>query len=155
MSSDLFSTTVAPLLDDVRANILTPLGLRVHRVWIVTRTWDGAETHDGNLQTEVWEEIVPVLVKPIAAYVVANSGGQYQDGTLDLQQISRANYTEEDLAIRDASGNPLPKTTERRYAVMSRGETRAQLYNVASRPRLFPTEWRVRVNPMSERLTPP
>lgn len=84
-----------PVIDDARA-MVADLGLRLHVVKVVTRTWSGSEVGRGT-PSDVELTIDPApKVRPPHPREVSAAQGRYENGDQLVQQIS-ATYTRAEL----------------------------------------------------------
>jgi hypothetical protein len=152
---DLFTTEVAPVLDEARG-IIEELGLRPYRVFLVIDRYTGPERKQGALEERKLTEIKPAPVVRFASTAkIAMSGGLLQEGSATLEEISRT-FTKEQLRGKTIAGDDLPKELDFWIAVIARGERHAERYQPASDPVLEPTSWSMSIRPGGRRepLTP-
>jgi hypothetical protein len=146
--TDLFTRTVAPVLDKTRA-IVQDLGLRPYRVFLIEDRWSGSRKGDGTYYRAILFEITPSpQVVVYSAARIAASGGALQAGTIALRGISRT-YTKEQLEGQSIYGDDPPKNRDFFYALQPLGQIHADFYQPSSTPRLLPTEWKISLRPTS------
>ena len=128
------------------------MGLRPWRTFLVIDKYDGTRHKQGDLIERELTELDPQpVVRSLSAAEVASSGGLLRAGDVAVTQISRVNYTNEQLRGRTIAGDDLPKSWDFFYAVQSYGQIHAEFYNLASSPVLGATAWRVTVRPRNKR----
>jgi len=148
---DLFTQEVAPALDEARREI-AGVGLRPQRVFLVIDKYEGPGRKEGALVERELTELDPQpAVRTLSAREVAGSGGLYQAGDVALSQISRVNYTNEQLRGKTLAGDDLPERWDFFVAIQDYGRIHAEFYNVQSRPVLLPTEWKMTLRPRNKR----
>jgi len=149
-------TNLTPTMDRVRQRI-ADIGLRMYRVYFLTREWAGPRRNEGNLVSVTWDEITPPpKVKHLSAARVMSSGGKYQDGAVELTKISRGRRREE-LILKTIAGDDFnhPDNITYQFALVPRGQIFAELYTPASDAVLHPLSWSLILNPMRERVPGP
>ena len=89
-------------LDDV-LSIPGDLGLRLHQVFQVTRTWQGPMVGDGSFTDEVVEVLPQPGIKDFTHSVRVLEGGSIKQGDLILTGVSKNAYPEEsDVDLKSA-----------------------------------------------------
>ena len=149
LSDDLFSQVISPVLDDTRA-IVQDLGLRTSRIYLVQDEFEGPGKREGNLLNRILDELAPA--PKIAYYNVrghAGEQGQYREGDMFLTKVTRL-FTREQLEGKTAAGDDFAEKFDFKYAILSKDSAdRVEFYNIASRPSLHPTEWRLHLRPIN------
>jgi hypothetical protein len=148
---DTFSQEVSSALDEGRREIAA-VGLRPWRTFLVIDKYDGTRHKQGNLIERELTELDPQpVVRTLSAAEIASSGGVLRSGDVAISQISRVNYTMEQLRGRTLAGDELPDSWDFFYAIQSYGQIHAEFYNLASTPVLGPTAWRLTLRPRNKR----
>ena len=147
---DLFTTEVAPVLDEARG-IIEELGLRTYRVFLVIDHYEGPAKKQGALVRREPIEIKPApVVRWASTAKIAMSGGLLQEGSATLVEISRT-FTKEQLRGRTIAGDSLPQEQDFWIAVIPRGQVFAEGYVPAADPVLEPTSWSMAIRPTNKR----
>jgi len=148
---DVFSQEVSSALDEGRREIAA-VGLRPWRTFLVIDKYSGTRHKEGDLVERELTELDPQpVVRSLSAAEIAASGGVMRSGDVAVSQISRVNYTIEQLRGRTIAGDDLPRSWDFFYAIQSYGQQHAEFYNLASTPVLGPTAWRLTLRPRNDR----
>ncbi len=149
LSDDLFSQVIAPVLDDTRA-IVEGLGLRTSKIYLVLDEYEGPGKREGALLNRILVELAPApKIGFYSVRGVAGEQGQYRAGDIFLTKVTRL-FTREQLEGKTAEGDDFDRKFDFSYAVLSKDNAdRVEFYNIASRPSLHSTEWRLHLRPVN------